>query len=191
MIAALFVQRDGCYSGIDGVDCWDEKRDARLYRGPHPVVAHPPCARWCQLASLVEARYGYKKGEDGGCFLSALRSVCDYGGVLEHPAYSAAWAAHGLPAPPGCGGWVRGLCGGWSCHVEQLSYGHAARKKTWLYCFGVAPPPMRWGSPRGVEPTAVISDLCPGPHRRLRGKEASATPIEFRDALIAIARSAR
>lgn len=46
MIAALFVERDGAYYGIGGVDPWDQERDARLYVGPHPVVAHPPCERW-------------------------------------------------------------------------------------------------------------------------------------------------
>ena len=39
-LAALFVQPDGCYAGLPGVDAWPEHRDARLYRGPMPVVAH-------------------------------------------------------------------------------------------------------------------------------------------------------
>ena len=42
MIAALYVEKDGVYSGLQGVDPWDEARDARLYAGPRPVVAHPP-----------------------------------------------------------------------------------------------------------------------------------------------------
>lgn len=46
MIAALFVQRGGVYFGLPDVDPWDEQRDARLYAGPLPVVAHPPCQRW-------------------------------------------------------------------------------------------------------------------------------------------------
>jgi hypothetical protein len=41
MIAALFVERDGVYFGLPGVDPWDQVRDARLYAGPWPVVAHP------------------------------------------------------------------------------------------------------------------------------------------------------
>lgn len=36
MTAALYVQRGGAYFGLDGVDPWDEARDARTYAGPHP-----------------------------------------------------------------------------------------------------------------------------------------------------------
>ena len=46
MIAALYVARAGTYFNLLDVDPWDEIRDARLYDGPHPVVAHPPCQRW-------------------------------------------------------------------------------------------------------------------------------------------------
>lgn len=99
-IAALFVYLDGAYAAVEGVDLWDEARDARLYDGDDPVVAHPPCNRWCMpLAVVNQTRYGHRVGDDGGCFASALASVRRCGGVLEHPAYSAAFAAHGLPKP--------------------------------------------------------------------------------------------
>jgi hypothetical protein len=49
-VAALLVEADGVYANLPGVDCWDEARDARLYDGPYPVVAHPPCQRWCRFA---------------------------------------------------------------------------------------------------------------------------------------------
>jgi hypothetical protein len=58
MIAALYVERGGVYYGLPDVDPWDEERDARLYAGPWPVVAHPVCARWSRLAALVESRGG-------------------------------------------------------------------------------------------------------------------------------------
>jgi hypothetical protein len=132
-VAALFVRRGGVYWDVPGVDPWDEARDARLYAGHWPVVAHPPCSRWCRLAGLVEARWGHRRGDDGGCFASALASVRRWGGVLEHPAYSDAWDAYDLPNPLPGGGWQRGICGGWSCHVEQGRYGHPAKKATWLY----------------------------------------------------------
>lgn len=194
MIAALFVQKNGHYFGLDGVDPWDEERDAKKYNGPWPVVAHPPCSRWCRLAGLVEARWGHKRGEDGGCFASALRSVRLYGGVLEHPAYSDAWSTFGLQEPP-IDGWQMCLDGGWVCHIEQGRYGHPAKKATWLYAFGVKNlPSLRWGRIPDGASQALVSwcgnktksgDLRP----RLGKSQASQTPIEFRDILLGIARS--
>ena len=195
MIAALFVQRNGAYFGLDGVDPWDEARDARTYAGPHPVVAHPPCARWCRLAGLVEARWGHRRGEDGGCFASALASVRRWGGVLEHPAYSDAWAAHGINRPPTGGGWVNAdMFGGWTCYVEQFRYGHPAKKATWLYAFGVELPELRWGLLADNASTALVSwcgnHVKTGERRERVGKaRAAATPPEFREALLSIARS--
>src|SRR6266542_1132660 len=54
-VAALYVDPNGVYASLPDVEVWDEARDARLYAGPWPVVAHPPCARWCRLAGFVEA----------------------------------------------------------------------------------------------------------------------------------------
>jgi hypothetical protein len=190
MIAALFVAPKGAYFNLPGVDPWDESRDARAYQGPHAVVAHPPCSTWCQLAYINEKRYGHKVGADGGCFASALASVRRWGGVLEHPARSYAWAAHGLSTP------VRGRWtasgDGWVCEVSQSAYGHRARKLTWLYFVGPAEPPaLDW---RVLEPTAQVS-FCKNhgnsPLPRLSKKEAKASPPAFRDALLALARSAR
>lgn len=154
-IAALFVAAGGCYYGLPDVDPWDKERDARLYAGPHPVVAHPPCQLWVNFAALNYKRYGgehNKPGNDGGCFKSALESVRRWGGVLEHPAFSNAWAAHGLKPPPRDSiagslfdwtGWLRtGLCE-WTCEVWQSSYGHPARKRTWLYYVGLRAPDDR------------------------------------------------
>lgn len=196
MIAALFVQKNGAYFNLDGVDPWDEVRDARKYNGPHPVVAHPPCSRWCRLAGLVEKRWGHKKGDDGGCFKAALNAVRRFGGVLEHPAYSAAWAAFDLPRPPAGGGWVRGICGGWACYVEQFRYGHPAKKATWLYAYGIGDPPaMRWGLLPDNESTALVSwcgnHVKSGERRPRVGKAvASKTPPEFRTVLLSIAAQA-
>lgn len=194
MIAALYVQPNGCYANLEGVDPWDEARDARLYAGPWPVVAHPPCSRWCRLAGLVEARYGHKKGDDGGCFASALESVRKWGGVLEHPAYTDAWVAFDLPSPPKGGGWHRALCGGWVAHVEQGHYGHRARKATWLYAHGVQDlPKLRWG--QGGPGKALVSwcrnrqGLETDTRPRVGKAQASKTPPEFRDLLLSIARS--
>lgn len=197
-VAALFVQSGGAYFGLPDVEPWDVRRNAMLYDGPHPVVAHPPCARWCRLAGLVEARWGHKRGEDGGLFASALASVRRWGGVLEHPAWSDAWGAFGLPVPPIHGGWVGDLWGGWSCHVEQGRYGHPAKKATWLYAFGVPPrllPELRWGHDPDARSKALVSwcgnRVAVGEKRPRVGKAAAAaTPPGFRAVLIGIAEQA-
>jgi hypothetical protein len=198
-IAALFVDVRGIYASDNTrFNAWDIERDARLYDGDDVVIAHPPCNRWCRLADLVQARWGYKVGDDGGCFASALASVRRCTGVLEHPAYSKAWAAFGLPVPHRTGGWIRGLCGGWSCHVEQGRYGHVAKKATWLYAYGPegwTPPAMRWGytpDSKATHPVSWCGNKTKGTKRPRVGKRAaSATPPEFLEALVAIALSAR
>lgn len=195
-VAALFVERDGVYSGLDDVEVWDEERDARLYAGPWPVVAHPPCARWSSLAFVNRARHGYEVGDDGGCFAAALRSVREFGGVLEHPAGSIAWKRFALPRP-GRGGWTSSFNdSGITTEVSQVTYGHRARKRTWLYAVGVDPATLDW---RDSEGECIVGDLWHGDGRRLgRGdrprmyqREALSTPPAFRDVLLDMARSAR
>ncbi len=190
MIAALFVDPRGIYSRIPEVDLWPEARDARLYAGPWPVVAHPPCARWCRLAGLVEARFGHRRGEDGGCFEAALAAVRRWGGILEHPAWSKAWEEFNLPRPP-AEGWQRGTCGLWVAQVEQGRYGHPARKATWLVASGPCPPTLRWGPVPDRVPCMVSwcrnrsNDLRP----RVGKRAASATPEELAAVLVDYART--
>lgn len=201
MIAALFVQHGGCYFGLEGVDPWDQRRDARKYAGPWPAVAHPPCARWGAYATGGPGAFAWlpgmapKKGDDGGCFASALESVRRWGGVIEHPARSHAWQFFGLSAPPAVGGWVKADKHGWTCHVEQGAYGHRARKATWLYAVGSALPELRWGSAAGdfvpeSEGRSRDDMVRAGMVSRLSKRERAATPPEFRDLLISIARTA-
>jgi len=196
MIAALYVKTGGPYFNLEGVDPWDTTRDARLYAGPFPVVAHPPCSRWCRLAGLVEARWGHKRGEDDGCFEADLKAVRQYGGVLEHPAYSDAWAAYELNKPPTGGGWVNAdFEGGWTCYVEQGRYGHPAKKATWLYAHGVELPSLRWGHVPDTEVKAPVS-WCGNKTRgggesrqRMTDDQRLGTPESFRDELISLANS--
>jgi hypothetical protein len=188
VIAALYVETDGTYFGLDGVDPWDEKRDARLYAGPHPVVAHPPCGRWGQLAPVNEARYGTPVGHDGGCFGAALEAVETYGGVLEHPAYTLAWHAFDIQRPRrGSWQWDE-TRPGWVTEVSQSAYGHSARKRTWLYYVGHEPPPLDWSDPRGeyVIGGGINTGQAMG-RPKLGRRESLATPPAFRDLLIGLA----
>jgi hypothetical protein len=206
-IAALFVQTNGCYFGLPGVDPWDEPRDARLYAGPHPVVSHSPCPRWGRYwrgspYAVARGLNDFKKGDDGGCFEHSLDVLRKYGGVLEHPADSAAWDHFGLNKPPRSGGWVvADWFGGWTCYVEQGFYGHFSRKPTWLLAYHCELPSLHWGEGEQRIPDGAIEQFGYEKARR-RGvmvnvggggddAERSATPIPFRDLLLSVARTAR
>lgn len=187
MIAALYVQRNGCYWNLPDVDPWDIERDARQYAGPWPVVAHPPCDRWHQLSAVNHKRWGWVINEDGGCFAHALHAVRTWGGVLEHPAESRAFGLHGVREPER-GSWQRTLDGDWITEVNQAAYGHRATKRTWLlYCGPILPPALDWSPARGSHQIGWFDVTLP----ILPKGETSATPIPFRDLLLSIARSAR
>ena len=209
MIAALYVETDGCYFGLPDVDPWDEARDARTYEGPHPVVAHPPCQRWGRFWHGSTAKpHQFKLGSDGGCFRAALACADQFGGVLEHPADSHAWHAFGLPKPLRAGGWFDARrsswqAPAWTCCVHQGHYGHFSGKPTWLYVSGVHEsqlPALRWGKteqrihPRALELHGYEKARRIGMMAMVGGKDKTrirnATPPEFRDMLIDIARRA-
>ncbi len=197
MIAALYVQPDGAYAGIEGVELWDETRDARTYDGPHRCIAHPPCQRWGRYwHGSTRNPHQFQLGADGGCFAAALASVRRWGGVLEHPAHSHAWLAHGLPWPPATGGWQCDITGGWCCQVEQGHYGHVSRKATWLYAVGCDLPPLIWGSSgQRIDPVMLerhgyekarrcgVVALAGG---KRKTEIRNATPLAFRDLLLSM-----
>lgn len=205
-VAALYVASAGSYFGLNGVDPWDEARDARRYAGHWPVVAHPPCQRWGNFyaGSPLAIKQGKRKklGDDGGCFAGALASVRRFGGVIEHPQGSRAWRHFGLNKPPLRGGWVNAdFLGGWTCRVEQGFYGHFARKPTWLLAYHVDLPSLRWGfgerrlDPKIVERWGLKRAIRLGEIGAVGGggddAERIATPAPFRELLISIARTAR
>jgi len=210
-VAALYVETDGCYFGLDGVDPWDEARDARLYAGPHPVVAHPPCQRWGRFwHGSTRKPHQFKKGDDGGCFKAAFIDVDLYGGVIEHPADSHAWEHFNIPRPPRSGGWIYAGMGkyrsplAWTCCVYQGHYGHMAGKATWLYVSGIEReglPELRWGKvaqrihPRALELHGYEKARRIGMMAMIGGKDKTrlrnATPPEFRDLLLDLARRTR
>jgi hypothetical protein len=147
-VAALYIDPRGPYPALLGTEnCWDAKRDARTYAGPWPIVAHPACGPWGYL------KYIYEGGEGGpelGCI--AVRQVRAWGGVLEHPAESKLWEACEIPKP----GESRDAHGGWTIEVNQVDYGHVARKRTWLYLVRVDPEIAAWRPPVR-EPTHWVS----------------------------------
>lgn len=203
MIAALYVETDGCYFGLEGVDPWDQARDARTYAGPHPVVAYPPCKRWGRFwHGSTRKPHQFKLGADGGCFAAALAAVRVHGGVLEHPCDSHAWKHFGLTPPARFAGWQpAGDMIGWTCYVEQGHYGHMSRKPTWLYAVGAELPELNWSKgeqrlhPVALEKYGYEKARRIGMTAMVGGKDKTkirnAAPPEFRDLLLSIASSAR
>ncbi len=198
MIAALFVEVGGCYAGVLNIEPWDISRDARLYDGPHPVIAHPPCQRWGRFwHGSTRKPHQFKLGDDAGCFEAALNAVRRWGGVLEHPADSHAWKHFGLAPPHRGKGWERAGEGGMTCYVEQGHYGHFSRKPTWLYTHSIEDlPSLNWtrgeqrlhpialakygyAKARRIGMTAMIGG-------KNKTKIRNATPLPFRDLLISI-----
>lgn len=202
-VAALYVETGGAYFGVAGVDAWDERRDARTYPGPYPIVAHPPCQQWGRYAcSHPILGSNYRRGEEDDCFARALDAVRTYGGVIEHPAQSRAWPAHGLGKPDSHGGWTDpDFWGGCSAHVEQGHYGHFSRKPTWLYVVSrAALPELIWGPAEQRLPAYAVQRYGYAKARRIGVMAAvgggrktqirNATPAAFRDLLIGIAEAA-
>jgi hypothetical protein len=201
---ALFVEKEGVYSNLPMVEAWDIERNAMNCRNELPAVAHPPCERWGRYwfggPSVKERK---KLGDDAGCFAFALWYVRTYGGILEHPEASHAFKFFGLPLPERKGGWSSpDIYGGRSCCVEQGHYGHPARKATWLYAVKTDYPDLIWGPCEGkmrmdegfhskeqAKEMRARPDYVPV--KRLSAYERLATPVDFRDLLINIARTAR
>lgn len=181
--------KDTVYSKFDNTIIYDLEKNALTYSDNYPVIAHPPCQLWGNLAFVNYARYGgehNKPGNDGGLFEFALNTVRRCGGVLEHPAKSRAWDAYGLTRPYGIG-WQKCIDGGWVCEVWQSAYGHKANKATWLYCYG-SPLPAIWDRLIGKYQIGFQDQR--GKHRNkptLSKREANATPIKFAKFLIDIA----
>ena len=158
MIAALYVDVErGPYPAIIGAaNCYGIERDATKYRGGGgPVILHPPCAHWSRLRALATSPSMH-------CGPIAVRQLRRLGGVLEHPADSGLFRWMGLPLPG-----AFGLDGSWTIEVEQVRWGHQARKRTWLCFKGISPadlPPM----PPPREPTHMVDDGA----ARMAGRES-------------------
>jgi hypothetical protein len=182
MIAALYIDDRGPYPTLLGPEnCYGIGRDARLYSGPGPVVAHPPCGPWGKLRHLYQ-------GGEHECAIRAVEQVRALGGVLEHPAHSRLWGPCVLPRP----GEPADSFGGYTIEVCQCDFGHVARKRTWLYLVRVprervhlpaAREPTHWASgsrnaPRGPVPFGI--KVCSAQQRRR-------TPLEFARWLVTLA----
>jgi hypothetical protein len=188
-VAALYVETNGCYFGLPDVVPWDVSRDARLYDGPWPVVAHPPCGPYSRLKHLCTK-------QDPSCAPRAVEQVRSFGGVLEHPQYSDLFKLCRLPYP----GELPDAHGGRTFEVRQLKFGHGCEKPTWLYVVRAEMKPLVRelvaAEMRHARPTHRMTNGPRGPSARTdlvcaSGEMRRRTPVAFRDFLLSIARSVR
>ncbi len=141
VIAVLCVAKKSAYRAIEGLELFDQARDARTFSGGMPVIAHPPCRRWTRYGMAMmkarEMRYGIvtpereiKEERELGVFCA--RQVVENGGILEQPAGSNLFAAVGLPLPGSSQSPYS-----FSLHVWQSWWGYPVKKGTWLYFRGI------------------------------------------------------
>lgn len=167
-VSVLYARADSCYFDLV-FDVWDAGRDARLYAGPWPVVAHPPCRGWGRMRQFAKPR-----PDELELAFYAVDAVRQWGGVLEHPHASGLWPAAGLPVP----GEVDAY-GGFTVLVDQGWFGHFAPKPTWLYVVGM---PRHHFPQLPVDPMrrgGRTLDLLPADRER--------TPLLFADWLVRLA----
>lgn len=181
MIAALYVDPRGPYPKMVGVDCWDEARNAKLYRGPNPVVAHPPCGPWGRLSFLCTK-------QDATCAPYAVAQVRMFGGVLEHPTGSQLWKHCQLPKP----GDPPDSWGGFTVSVRQVAWGHCCAKPTLLYVVGVPRERVERGIITGGIETHRVTNGSRGKTYlpRARAADIGRTPPLFATWLVSLAESA-
>ena len=123
--SVLFARTDSIYKAL-GCDVWDLERNALLWPGGNPVIAHPPCRSWGTLRKLAKPRPGEK-----ALAAWAVYQVREFGGVLEHPANSRLWPELNLPRPGEVDEYE-----GWTYIAPQWWWGHRAEKLTRFYIVG-------------------------------------------------------
>lgn len=146
-IAVLFARRDSIYKRIPGCDVWDFDRDALKWPGGSPIIGHPPCRSWGQLAHFAKPRTGERE-----LATWCVDQIRQFGGVLEHPIASKLWPEYGLPQPG-----QRDRFGGFTLVIDQDWFGHRAEKSTRLYVVGCDPRDVPAIPLRLEEPTHVIA----------------------------------
>lgn len=180
-VAVLFARRDSIYKTLPELDVWDEERDARLYTGKGPVIAHPPCRAFGRLRQFAKPLPWEKD-----LAYWSVDTVRANGGVLEHPATSRLWADKGLPAPG-----KRDASGGFTLPILQKDFGHRADKSTWLYVSGIEPRQLP-GVPLVLGMATHVVQTKRGDGRpHIRKAEREETPLHLALWLVEVASMCR
>lgn len=180
-VAVLFARSDSIYKEMADCDVYDIERDALTFGGGMPVIAHPPCRSWGNLAQFAKPRPGERE-----LALWAVDRVRENGGVLEHPVTSKLWKEKPLPAPG-----QRDEYGGFTVVLPQWWFGHRCQKMTSLYICGCSwrdlpPMELRLGE---AEYVVSYSRRKGRPNKKEIGKaEREKTPQKFAEFLVEIAR---
>jgi hypothetical protein len=176
------IERDArLYQGPWPVVCHPPRKHwSRLRHLAKVVCRNPYCKMEMRAGAVAEdgsCPYCETIGEtvdwgDRDCAPRAAEQVRKFGGVLEHPAGSKLWEHCGLPAPfcddtcrarnkTPAGGCVQQITssGLWSYTIEidQVEWGHVARKRTWLYLVGVPREALETPPFPGRQPTHYAS----------------------------------
>lgn len=114
-VAVLCAHDQSTYYSIPGAEVWNRKKDAFLFSGSLPVIAHPPCAQWSKMRSF--SNYNLRE--------KLLAEWCwdivnKNGGIFEHPAGSLFWK------------YIRADRSK-IFSVDQCWWGFPGRKTTYLY----------------------------------------------------------
>jgi hypothetical protein len=110
-VAALYTHPGGPYSDLPDVETYPLW--AQYYRGPWPVICHPPCGPWGKLKWRCFR-------QDASLGLLAIAQAHAFGGVVEQPLGSTLFRDYGRP-----GARVE--------KVRQGDYGYPCEKWTLLY----------------------------------------------------------
>lgn len=149
--------------------------------------------------------------DDRDCGPRAVEQVRKWGGVLEHPAGSKLWEHYAhrtdgmcLPYPETHPDWdvpTGDNCSGYTIEVDQVEWGHVARKRTWLYLVGVPrsaleAPPFPGREPThycggGRTPSSRTGGAIPAGMKAASSQQKRRTPPLFAEYLIRLARSVK
>jgi hypothetical protein len=225
-VVALYVDAKGPYPalGVDCYDIRRDARAYAGSRPviAHPPckhwgrlrhLAHVVCLGCEHSYSAHEHDFCPKCGDgsnftwsDRDCAPRAVEQVRRWGGVLEHPAGSKLWEACGLPDPYWApqkreagarwSSWPDDEFGGYTIELDQVEWGHVARKRTWLYLVGVPRGALEAPPFPGREPTHQVSRDAERAKRRgytlkrTSTRTNTLTPPAFAEYLVRLARAA-
>lgn len=180
-VSVLFARQDSIYKTLN-VDVWDIDRDARNYSGLGPVICHPPCRAWGQLAHMAKPRPDEKE-----LAIYSINKIRQVGGVLEHPRASKLWPTMNLPKP----GEID-LYGGFSILINQSWFGHLAEKSTLLYICGLSKNdlpqiPIKFDAITHTVSSKIKKKSGRRIKKELSKKQREETPIDLAKWLIEVA----